>query len=172
MSGIRVRVAHLPRSPRFVGSDDAIGGEMWRELCSHLDRGVPRPAVLSVFDEVVQVVDVAPVLVATPDQHRALAAFASQEGSLAIAIAGVLTRRQRGVVVGRDAMVFLEWPDGRWWWSRRPVGLPGAHRVDAEDVVERAVDGSPKPVGLGGWYGRARFEQIRLKLESQGNDVN
>lgn len=172
MSGVRVRVAHLPRVPRFAGSDDDVGHEMWRELVSHLGRGLPRPAVLSLFDEVVQVVDVAPILVASPDQHRAVAAFASQEGSLAIAIAGVLTRRQRGVLVGRDAMVFIEWPDGRWWWARRGLGLPERPLVDADDVVERAVDGAAKPVGLGGWYGRARYEQIRLRLESSATDVN
>jgi hypothetical protein len=115
---------------------------------------------------------VAPILAASPDQHRAIAAFASQAGARALAIAGVLGRRNRGALVGRDAVVFVEWPDGRWWWCRRALGVPGAPAVDAIDTVERAVEGAAKPGGLGGWFGRARFEQLRVRLEGEANDVN
>ncbi|MBM4390228.1 MAG: hypothetical protein FJ090_03830 [Deltaproteobacteria bacterium] len=169
---MKLRISHLSRQPRFCGDDDALGAEVWSELDRHLQRGVPRPAVLTIFPEVVQVVDLSPLLIAVPDHHRAVSSFASQNGAEAIALAGVLLRRRAGAVLGRDAVVFIEWSDGRWWWCRRPLGVPGTPVADADDTVERAVEGAAKPMGLGGWFGRARFEQMRIQLDGRPGEVN
>ncbi|MBM4366034.1 MAG: hypothetical protein FJ102_07445, partial [Deltaproteobacteria bacterium] len=63
---MKLRISHLSRQPRFDGDDDALGAEIWSELDRQLQRGVPRPAVLTLFPEVVQVVDVSPLLLAVP----------------------------------------------------------------------------------------------------------
>ncbi len=172
MPRVKIKISHLPRQPRYSGDDDALGQELWSELDRQLHRGVPRPAVLTLFPEVVQVVDVSPLLNVVPDHHRAVSSFASQDGAEALALAGVLVRRRAGTLLGRDAVVFIEWPDGRWWWCRRPLGVPGTPVVDADDTVERAIDGAAKPMGLGGWFGRARFEQMRIKLDGGPGEVN
>ncbi len=177
MPRVKIRVSHLSRQPRFSGDDDALGEEIWSELDRQLrrqaeDKRVPRPAVLTLFPEVVQVVDVSPLLDVVPDHHRAVSSFASQDGAEGLALAGVLLHRRNGALLGRDAVVFIEWPDGRWWWCRRPLGVPGTPVVDADDTVERAIDGAAKPSGLGGWFARARFEQMRIKLDGGPGEVN
>ena len=53
-------------------------------------------------------------------------------------------------------LVFLEWEDGRWWqWRALMDPTDNALRTETETVL-RAVDGIPRPRGLGGWWTRGR----------------
>ncbi len=169
MTRVRVRLAHAPRDPDFPDGDDALGTAVWGRLVQAVGKGPVRPMLVAVFAEVAQLVDLPPVL-AAGDPHRGIAAFASQPGAVALAAAGVMVRRNGGRVVGRFAMVFIEWPDGRWWSCDHPLDAEGALLSGVEADVQRAVDGAPKPGGLGGWFRRARFEQLALKWE--GGEVN
>jgi hypothetical protein len=36
--------------------------------------------------------------------------------------------------------------------------------ADADDEICRAVDGAPKPAGLGNWFSRMRYEGITINL--------
>ncbi len=169
MTRLRVRIAHAPREPDFPAGDDALGEAVWGRLVEAVGKGPVRPLLVTIFSEVAQLVDLPPVL-AAGDPHRGIAAFASQPGAEALAAAGVMVRRNAGRVVGRFAMVFIEWPDGRWWSCEHPLDADGALLLEAEDDVQRAVDGAPKPGGLGAWFRRARFEQLALRWE--GGEAN
>ncbi len=163
-TGLRVRVAHAERAGVYPrDDDDALGLALWGRLCAAIPHGMPRPALFTFFPEVAQIVDLPPVLAAGGDVHRAIAAFASQPEAEAIAAAGVMVRRRQGRVVGRAAMVFLEWPDGRWWACAHPLDGEGQFVAQVPDDLQRAVDGAPKPAGLGAWFRRARFEGLSLR---------
>lgn len=168
MPALRVRLAHAPRDPDFPrGDDDALGLALWDRLGRALLQGPPRPALITLFPEVAQVVDLPPILHAGGDVHRAIAAFASQPEAEALAAAGVMVRRREGRPLGRFAMVFVEWPDGRWWSCARPLDAAGQPVVGVPDDLQRAVDGAPKPGGLGAWFRRARFEGLRLSWSGE-----
>lgn len=170
MPTIKLRLAHAARDPDFPADDDALGASLWRMLVSKLPRGVPRPALFTLFPEAAQIVDMPPILAAGVDVHQATASFASQPGVEALATVGVMTRRRGAQVLGRFAIAFVEWPDGRWWCSAHPLDSAGQLMEGVETDLTRAVDGAPKPAGLGAWFRRARFEGLTLKLD--GGEVN
>jgi hypothetical protein len=64
----------------------------------------------------------------------------------------------------RALVVYLEWPDNRWWTAWQALDADGAP-VGDEPQVRRAVEGYPRPGGMGGWFARARREGLRLNLE-------
>ncbi len=167
MAKFKVRLTHVPRDPTFPRADDALGVHLWSMLVAKLEGGPPRPALFTFFAEAVQIVDVAPLVAPGIDVHHAFSAFASQPDAEAMAALGVMVRRQHNKVVGQFAVAFIEWPDGRWWSCSRPLNPAGQPLEGAEDDIQRAVDGAPKPGGLGAWFRRARFEGITLKLEGE-----
>jgi hypothetical protein len=165
MPTVRLRVAHLPRLPTFPLDDDALGAELWRELSARLAKGAPRPTLLAFWSDRAQVVDLAPLLAPGTDVHRAISSFAGQPGIEALATSSVMIQRQHGRETGRNAVVFVEWPDGRWWSCTRRLESGGLRVADAHDEVERAIDGAAKPHGLGSWFSRARFEGLQVRME-------
>ncbi|MDP2312738.1 MAG: hypothetical protein Q8P41_07520 [Pseudomonadota bacterium] len=165
MSGIRVRVTLARREPDFAATeDDAFGRGLLDRVLRALGRGPMPPAVFLFRRDDVQIVYVAPLLAAAKDPHRVLASLAGQPGVEAIAVLGRFTQRQKGAQPRKLAGTFVEWTDGRWWASWRPVDDNGRLIPTDEDEVLRAVDGQPRPGGLGGWFTRARFEGIRAEL--------
>lgn len=170
MPRIHIRLAHAARDPDFPAADEALGASLWSMLVTKLPRGVPRPALVTLFGDTAQIVDLPPILAAGVDVHQATAAFASQEGAEALATVGVMSRLRAGRTIGRFAVVFIEWPDGRWWCSSHALDASGQLLSELETDVTRAVDGAPKPAGLGAWFRRARYEGLRLTLD--GGEVN
>ncbi|MSP56536.1 MAG: hypothetical protein EXR69_13190 [Myxococcales bacterium] len=175
---MQLRVRTGPRSTRFDPPiaeaaepgelDDALGLCVWRVLAEAISRGSPPPAILLLTPEQAHMVDLVPLLKAGESLNgRGVSGLASLPGVDAMALVGLLTRRQRGRTEGRVAVAFLEWPDGRWWLARRalvPLGS-GIGLDPLKDVtVERAVDGHGKPGGIGGWFRRARVEGLRVEL--------
>lgn len=164
MSGIRVRVTIARRDPEFAAADDeGFGRGLLERVLKASPQGPMPPAVL-LLGEDVRIVYVAPLLAAAKDRHRVLASLAGQPGVEAIAVLGRFTQRQKGMEPRPIAGVFVEWQDGRWWASWRPVEPSGRLIPTDEDEVLRAVDGRPRPGGLGGWFSRARFEGLRAEL--------
>ncbi|MDP2305638.1 MAG: hypothetical protein Q8P18_06395 [Pseudomonadota bacterium] len=165
MSGIQVRVSIARRQPDFGAADDDVFG---RGLVDRVIRAVGRgplpPAVFLFRPDDVQIVYAAPLLAAARDPHRVLASLAGQPGVDAMAILGRFTQRQKGAEPRLLAGAFIEWTDGRWWASWRPVDKDGRLVPTDEDEVLRAVDGQARPGGLGGWFTRARFEGLRAEL--------
>lgn len=127
-------------------------------------RGPLPPAVFLFRPNDVQIVYAAPLLGAARDPHRVLASLAGQRGVEAMAVLGRFTQRQRGAESRLLAGAFVEWSDGRWWASWRPIDNAGRLIPTDEDEVLRAVDGQARPGGLGGWFTRARFEGIQAEL--------
>lgn len=167
-SPLRLRIREGPREPRFPHADEALGASVHALLVETLARGVPPPALLVFRGDRVQLVELRPILAARRDVHRAIASFCALPGVEAIALVGVLSPRRRPGAPGsfepeppRMAVSFVEWADGRWWFARRPVG-------GADDTITRAVDGDPRPGGLGGWFQRARFEGLEILLAPHG----
>ena len=62
------------------------------------------------------------------------------------------------------AMVFLEWPDGRWWHWRAIIDEEGEAVLPDTETVHRAEDGLPKPRSLGGWWSLGRRRKLNVTL--------
>ncbi len=165
MSGIRVRVTLARRAPDFeAADDDVLGRTLVDRVLKTLGKGPTPPAAFLFRANDVQIIYVAPLLAAAKDPHRVLASLAGQPGVEAIAIVGRFTQRAKGAHARKLAGTFVEWTDGRWWASWRPVDDAGRLIPTDEDEVLRAVDGRPRPGGLGGWFTRARFQGLRAEL--------
>ncbi len=166
MSGIRVRVSASPRSADPpAADDDAFGCALLDQVLGVLARTpTPPAAVLLLRPDTVNIVYVGPLFAATQDPHRVIASLAGQPEVEAVALLGRFTHRLPTGPPRLLAGVFVEWPDGRWWASWRPISEAGRLIPTDEDEVLRAVDGTPRPHGLGGWFSRARFQGLRAEL--------
>ena len=125
---------------------------------------MPPPAALVLRGELVELVDLRPILASGLSVHRFLAALAGQPAVEALALLAVVDLREGGRPLGHTGVVFIEWPDNRWWHGYHL--LSGAFKPldDVPMVTRRATDGLPRPEGLGGWFSRARFQRLRLDL--------
>lgn len=181
---IRLRISQGPREPRFPAqNDEALGTTLFGMLVEKLSVGVPRPASFVFWPDRVQIIDLPPLL-GVPDPHRAISALTAQGEVEALAVLGVLTRQQRpprGAAAAdprgwgpppappqRFAVAFVEWNDGRWWLATRALGIDGSLIDDVGEDIVRAVDGASRPGGLGGWFARARFEGLQIRMEPHG----
>ena len=162
---LRLQVRSGPRVPRFPAEDEALGSAMWSVLSRAVAQGQAPPAVFLFTAERVLVTGLGPVIADPRRTHRLVAALAGMDGIEAVAMVGLLFRRRRGMPAWRYAVVFLEWPDGRWWLAQRRVDEAGRFAGDADVEVLRAIDDVPRPGGVGGWFTRARFEGLRAHLE-------
>jgi hypothetical protein len=170
---LRLRIHTQARTAFYPDEEDALGQRLMSLLQERLRpiegaRRLPRPSLVLVFPDVVRVVDVLPLLRMGRQAHRAIAAFASLEGLEAMALVGVLDRRRHGGPVERVAGTFLEWPDGRWWFSVQNLDATG-NLADKPEVLH--VMRHPKPRGLGSWFSRARFEELKVQLESLEDEM-
>ena len=168
MSGIRVRVSVSPRPAEpaaAAADDDTFGRGLLDRVLAVLARTpTPPPGVLLLRPDTVQIVYVAPLFADTRDPHRVIASFAGQPDVEAVALLGRFTQRQPDGPPRLLAGVFVEWSDGRWWASWRPISEAGRLIPTDEDEVLRAVDGTARPGGLGGWFSRARFQGLCADL--------
>lgn len=162
---LRLQVRSGPRAPRFPRDDEGLGMAMWSMLSRAVAQGAAPPAVFLFTAERVFVTGLGPVIADAGQTHRLVAALAGMDGMEAVAMVGLLFRRRRGMPAWRYAVVFLEWPDGRWWLAQRRVDEAGRFAGDADVEVLRAIDDVPRPGGVGGWFTRARFEGLRARLE-------
>ena len=167
---IKLRIASGARDPeRFPIEDDALGESIFALAAGALARGLPRPTLLTLCADRVDQVDVVPLLERPRlETARMMAAFVGQEGVESAALAGTLQVRVGGPASRpmRALVVYVEWPDNRWWTAWPPVDA--ARQLLGEGpVVRKAVDGWPRPGGMGGWFAQARREDLRLVLERE-----
>lgn len=164
---IRVRVALEPRLPAWPRDDEALGRALTDRLAARMLRGPIRPAAVILRADTVHILDLVPLLQSGRDARRLIAGLAGGAGVEALALVGPMTRRFKGQVVERLAGVFVEWSDGRWWASFRPVDEHGRPIATDTDDVQRALDGAPRPGGLGGWFSLARFHDLHAELSGR-----
>lgn len=176
---IDVRVSTLIRDG---GSDERLGRMLVDACESALLRGGAPAAALAVGPERLSIVPLAPFAEARWPFRSLLVSLCSEApGDVgeteAVGIIGQFQRRRSpddaGVPV---ATVFLEWPDGRWWhW----LGLVSRARVPTDDgadrelpvvrdgtaAITRAIDGLPRPEGLGGWWTMHRHRPLHMSWD-------
>ena len=173
--GFRMRVHVAERDPqRFPKDDDLLGENLFELLKDALSGGrVPRPAMLVLRDRQVDQFDLLPILRSGGwSAQRLLGGLVGRDNVDCAALVGALVvrpgRRQEGA--HQAAVCFVEWPDNRWWTAWQP--LDGKNRlVGPEPLVRRAVDGWPKPTGVGGWFSSARRDRVRLELKPVGESL-
>ena len=164
---LQLRVQTGPRDHvRLPSEDDALGDALFAQVKAATERGLPRPAMLVLDETQVRQFDAVPLLQrSSMDRGRLLAAVGGQPDAECAALAGSLTLRM-GQRPTRAIVVYLEWPDNRWWTAWQVLDDEGRPAGDGPQV-RRAVDGAPRPGGLGGWFSRTRREGLRLKLEQR-----
>jgi hypothetical protein len=156
---------------RFPVSDDALVEQLTARVFEALERGRPRPALLALFADRVMQYDL-PSLIAPEGSLTSpmIAAVAGQPGIECLALVGTLRMRRKKKVEGMQALaVFIEWPDSRWAMSWRAFDGERTPLMD-EASLRCAVDGWPRPAGLGGWFSRARRQGLRLRLTGSSGD--
>jgi hypothetical protein len=167
--GFRMRVRVAERDlHRFPKDDDLLGENLFELLKDALSGGrVPRPAMLVLRDRQVDQFDLLPILQSGGwTAQRLLGGLVGRENVDCAALVGALVVRpgRRQEAAHQAAVCFVEWPDNRWWTAWQP--LDGKNRlVGPEPLVRRAIDGWPKPNGVGGWFATARRDRVRLELK-------
>ncbi len=156
MSAIALKVQSIRRADEPM-SWEAEGRGLAEIVRRGLEgRGAPLVGV-AVRRKHVDLIDLAPVQEAGVSLHQFLAGLCVQgkrRGRLpeAVGVLGVLPAEEASV----HALVFVEWPDGRWWhWSARLEEDWGGV-VEGSVQVRSAEAGHSLPEGLGGWWARGR----------------
>jgi hypothetical protein len=164
---LQVRVQSLARR----GDDDDSLGEYLAALVTDAARrgGAPAAAIV-VGSGRVDIVPLAPIAQANVPVPAFLAGLThspfGDEPPDAVGLIGTFRMRRKpgdpGVPV---AMVFLEWTDCRWWQWRALLDVEAGRATLREDTetILRAVDGTPKPARLGGWWSLGRRRPVRLE---------
>jgi hypothetical protein len=169
---VRLQVAVSPLSSlgADVHDEDAVGRSLLARLDRALARGGAPPAMFVVRTDAVWGIDLRPVLAARLDPHRFVASFAGDPAAVCVGVLGGMRRGGAGAVDGAPvpvAGVFIERRDGRWWGAWRDLTPEGRPMATDHDAILRARDGAARPGGLGGWFGRARFEGLRARLDPE-----
>jgi hypothetical protein len=174
---IELRIQTLTREA--AGDDDRVGHRLVTLLRAALDRGAAPPAAVIVRPEQFDLV----LLDSLARHHVSPMAFLAaltrsrmdHAGPVeAVGVLGTFRAVRRldgspvpaaptppGVPMG---MVFLEWGDGRWWHWRSLLEATTADLRDDTETLSRAVDGSPKPTRLGGWWSLGRRRELGLLM--------
>jgi len=150
---------------RFPEEDEALGEGLFAMLAGVLERGLPRPSMMVFRPDQIDRFDVVPVLKSPPPhRQRMMAAIGGQAASSCTAMVGVFKVRFGSMKTPQRAIIcYLEWPDNRWWTCWQLVDEQRA-LVGEAPIVRRAVDGWPRPGGVGGWYAMARRTGLKLRL--------
>jgi hypothetical protein len=175
---LQLRIATTSRVA-YPRDDDALGQALVERVSARLVRGPIAPTLLVFREDEVLAVDVREALSVLRHPalvHRFIATFAGMPGVEAVAAVGQMRRGSRAAPgepeqVQRLGGAFLEWSDGRWWGGWRPLDDHGRPMPTDSDDVQRAVDGLPRPSGLGGWFARARFEGLAAVLKRADDEL-
>lgn len=168
MARLDLRLQTLTARDPWWPDDDRLGERLAALVRENLPRnGAPTVGLVVRRDRIV-LVPLRPVVQAKWRVGWLLGGLARWHDEGAPEAVGLMGRIR--VRKGKDepwaplAVVFLEWPDGRWWHWRALLDSEGAI-VEGTEAQTRAVDGLPRPSGLGGWWTLARRHKPNLKLE-------
>jgi hypothetical protein len=157
----------------FPVEDDALGQVLFSQVTLALQRGLPRPATFVFFEDRMDRFSLSGLGdFSAQSRNRIIAGMAGQDGVECVAMLGAFRFRGRGALNGQwVASVFIEWPDNRWWTAWQPIG-PKRGLVGDGPQLRNALDGSPRPSGVGGWFSLARRSGIKLRVHRKSTPVH
>jgi hypothetical protein len=173
-AGHRLQGYSSPRDlERFPVDDEGLGRGLFSSVVRALVRGRPAPAVFVLYEDRIDRFPMAPLSEQSPAaQRRLFASMAGQNGVQCMAVVGAFRFRGDGPLNGQlVASVFVEWPDNRWWTAWQPIG-PDLALIGTEPQIRCAVEGSPRPGGVGGWFALARRHGLKLRLQRSSPPVH
>ena len=158
---------------RFPRDEAALGQSMFELVKGALEKGLPRPALFVLFPEQIDRFDLAPLMAKPrPERDRMIGAIAGQSDVECVALLGVLqVKRPQQGLTARGAVTFIEWPDNRWWTAWLPLG-EDAQPTTPQPEIRSAVEGFPRPGGVGGWFSLARRTGLRLHMTARDRTVH
>jgi hypothetical protein len=161
-----LRVRKSTRNLELLPKEDNALGESIMGRLGEISRskGLPRSALVALFPDEVEQFDLATVRKA-PEPHRTrlTASILGRPELECGVLAGTMMVNRRGQPPIRGLVVYIEWPDNRWWTSWQPLS-DGHMPTSSDPVVRRAIDGWPMPRGVGGWFSRVRREGLNLRV--------
>lgn len=159
-----------PKEPWWP-SDDALGDYLVELVAEAVDRGGAAPAVISAWREEIHVLPILPLIEqgwTPPTFLGSLSRTPHPELGMVPECVGLIGRlrfrKNKEQPWVSMALVFLEWPDGRWWRWRQLLDADGKRSAETA-IWDRAIDGLPKPDHLGGWWRLGRLGAPRLSVE-------
>lgn len=165
---LRAYVAPRDRD-RFPEADESLGRALISTVHQALEKGTPRPGFFAFRGDEMDRFDLGPLMRA-PRRRRDLflAAIAGRSDIECVALLGVLRVGGSGArPKARSAVVYLEWPNNRWWTAWTPLGAE-----KNELTIRSAMDGWPRPGGVGGWFSLHRRTGVRLRVHPTSGQVH
>jgi hypothetical protein len=170
MSNLQLQIQTLVPNEPWWPDEQALGERLARLVKTALEGGGAPTVAVSVRRERVEIVPLGPIIEAKRHPGRFLCALTRWDSAelgeqeCTGIIGRMRMRRSDGDAWVPLAMVFLEWPDGRWWQWKALLDAEGKLLADTE-TINRAIDGLARPAGLGGWWSIGRRENLVLNLE-------
>ena len=164
---LRLKGSVIPRDlERYPRDDEDLGLALFSLVTSALTRGRPAPVIFLLSPETVDRFQYKSMIkIREPARRRLLGSIAGAEGAECMAILGAFRFRGKGPLDGQWVVsVFIEWPDNRWWTAWQPLG-PTGQLIGDGPQIRAAIDGSPRPGGVGGWFAHSRRHNLRLKIQ-------
>jgi hypothetical protein len=173
-TGVRLRGFVGKRDPAVFPSDDeALGMALFMRVTDALKKGMPAPAVFVFYPGQIDRYSMVPLLRSSRGvRHRYISAMAGGDQVECVALLGALRVHRQGVDGAHMAVsVFVEWPDNRWWSGWQPLDANRALVGDGP-TVRTALDGSPRPSGVGGWFAFARRTGVQLRTHRPNTPIH
>ena len=164
---VRAGARDFQRLPRV--QEDLVQ-TLFLQLEATISKGMPRPTCLALGPESVLQYDLLPLVREGSDLHRFIASVAGGDGVETVGVVGVL-QSSNPQHSGPMAVVFLEDSDGRWWHAWKPI-FQGQETLFGTQRYTSAEAGDPRPPGLGGWWARARSQDLRLRVDHLGGTIH
>jgi hypothetical protein len=168
---LQIRVQSVAREGL---DDEALGEQLVRLVRGAQGRGSAAAAAVVVGAERIDIVPLAPIVQARMRPAWFVAGLSrSPFGEVApdaVGLIGTFRYRRGPDDPGAPiALSFLEWTDCRWWEWRALID--GTALRDDTETVRRAVDGVPRPDGLGGWWSLGRRRGVAFRWRRSGAPV-
>ena len=161
MVSFPAQVQHLSwDKERFPVEEDKLGRAIFSLVAEKSFLG-PLPLEAWIFSgDSLQIVRFAQGKIA----YQHMAALAALPNVQYLALVGGLKKQNQKSI----AQVFLEAPNGQWWFGSQGLNQEGQVWL-MDPSIERAIDWMPKPFGLGGWFSTAR--RLGIKVEFRNNQI-
>ncbi len=167
---LSLKVVDMP--PMETSEEAPLGVALVELVQRAVQRGGAPPAALVLRPERTELMTLQPVVGAGVPVQRFMAGLTrstcrevSDVG--AVALIGVMSTTPDGSVGPPVplAVVFVEWPDCRWWFWRGVVDVENKTVKPGSEVVISAMDGDRMPDRLGRWWSLGRRLGLRVTME-------